>query len=99
MKRGRQGASQHAKVSVSKSVKGIVDWTARQAYAAALTQGTVAHPCSVERPAILAVSGGFQALARLNSGARTADYIRGVIADYLIRRQGVPGRGDRRSAR
>jgi len=35
----------------------------------------------------LAVSGGFQALARPNSSARMADYIRGVIADHLIRRQ------------
>ena len=35
----------------------------------------------------LAVSGGFQALARPNSSARMADYIRSVIADHLIRRQ------------
>ena len=91
MKRGRQGASQHAKVSVSRSVKGIADWTARQAYTTALTPRTVAHRCSLGHPGILAASGGFQALARPNSGARTADYIRGVIADYLIQRQGVPG--------
>jgi len=37
----------------------------------------------------LAVTGGFQALARPNSSARMADYIRGVIADHLIRRQAV----------
>ena len=37
----------------------------------------------------LAVTGGFQALARPNSNARMADYIRGVIADHLIRRQAV----------
>ena len=37
----------------------------------------------------LAVTGGFQALARPNSNARMADYIRSVIADHLIRRQAV----------
>jgi AcrR family transcriptional regulator len=37
----------------------------------------------------LAVTGGFQALARPNSSSRMADYIRGVIADHLIRRQAV----------
>jgi AcrR family transcriptional regulator len=37
----------------------------------------------------LAVTGGFQALARPNSSTRMADYIRGVIADHLIRRQAV----------
>ena len=37
----------------------------------------------------LAVTGGFQALARPNSSARMADYIRSVIADHLIRRQAV----------
>ena len=37
----------------------------------------------------LAVTGGFQALARPNSNARMAAYIRSVIADHLIRRQAV----------
>jgi len=37
----------------------------------------------------LAVTGGFQALARPNSNARMADYIRSVVADHLIRRQAV----------
>lgn len=35
----------------------------------------------------LAITGGFQALARPSSNARIAAYIRGVIADYLIHRQ------------
>ena len=37
----------------------------------------------------LAVTGGFQALARPNSSTRMSDYIRSVIADHLIRRQAV----------
>lgn len=35
----------------------------------------------------LAITGGIQALARPASNARVAAYIRGVIADHLIRRQ------------
>lgn len=42
----------------------------------------------------LAITGGIQALARPASTARVADYIRSLIADYLIERH-LPARPDR----
>lgn len=38
----------------------------------------------------LAVTGGVQALARPSGSGRVAEYIRSVISDYLIQRQGPP---------